>query len=56
MRSQKLAELQHIIRGIIDDIAKASKFDLVLSDGVVYASDKLDITDKVLARMKKDFK
>ncbi len=56
MRSQKLAELQQQIRGIIDDIAKKGKYDLILSDGVVYASDKLDITDKVLDKMKKAFK
>lgn len=56
MRSQKLAELQQQIRGIIDDIAKNEKYDLILSDGVVYSSDKLDITDKVLDKMKKAFK
>ena len=56
MRSQKLAELQQQIRGIIEDIAKKEKFDLILSDGVVYSSDKLDITDKVLDKMKKAFK
>ncbi len=56
MRSQKLAELQQQIRGIIEDIAKQEKFDLILSDGVVYSSDKLDITDKVLNKMKKAFK
>ena len=56
MRSQKLAELQQQIRGIIEDIAKKGDYDLILSDGVVYTSDKLDITDKVLERMKKAFK
>ncbi len=56
MRSQKLAELQQQIRGIIEDIAKKGEYDLILSDGVVYTSDKLDITDKVLERMKKAFK
>lgn len=56
MRSQKLAELQQIIRGIIEDIAKDGNYDLVLTDGVVYAGDELDITTEVLKRMKKDFK
>ncbi len=56
MRSQKLAELQQLIRTIIQDIAKDDKYDIILSDGVVHATDKYNITDKVLKRMKKDFK
>jgi len=56
MRSQKLAELQQQIRGIIEDIAAQDNFDLILSDGVVYSTDKLDITGKVLDKMKQAFK
>lgn len=56
VRSQELATLQQQVRGIIDDIAKKDKYSLILSEGVAYASDKLDITDKVLERMKKAFK
>ena len=55
MRSQELAVLQKSVRGIIDEIAKADKFDLILSEGVVFTSDKLDITAKVLDKMKKEF-
>ena len=56
MRSQELAILQKSVRDIINDIAKKDKYDLILSEGVVFASDKLDITDVVLDQMKKDFK
>lgn len=56
MRSQELAILQKSVRDIINEIAKKDKYDLILSEGVVFASDKLDITDVVLAQMKKDFK
>jgi outer membrane protein len=56
MRSQELAVLQKSVRGIIQDIAKSGKYDLVLSEGVVFANDKLDITNKVLDEMKKSFK
>jgi len=55
MRSQELAVLQQSIRSIIQDIAKTGKYDLVLSEGVVFASEKLDITDQVLDKMKKAF-
>ena len=57
VRNQELAVLQQSVRSIIDDIAKADKFDLILtSEGVAFASDKLEITNKVLDRMKKAFK
>jgi len=56
VRNQELAVLQQQVRGIIDDIAKKGKYSLVLSEGVAYADEKLDITDKVLDRMKAAFK
>ena len=30
------------------------KFDLILTEGIVFVSDKLDITDKLVAQLKKD--
>jgi outer membrane protein len=56
VRNQELAVLQQQIRGIIDDIAKKDKYDLILSEGVAYSSPKLDITDKILDKMKSAFK
>ena len=57
VRNQELAVLQQSVRSIIDEIAKADKYDLILtSEGVAYANEKLDISGKVLERMKKAFK
>jgi len=56
VRNQELAVLQQQIRGVIDDIAKKDKYSLVLSEGVAYTDEKLDITDKVLDKMKAAFK
>lgn len=56
VRNQELATLQSQVRGIIDDIAKKEKYDLILSEGVAYSSPKLDITNKVLEQMKSAFK
>lgn len=56
MRNQELAVLQSSIRSIINEIAEKDKFDLVLSEGVVFAADKLDISDQVLEKMTKSFK
>lgn len=56
MRNQELATLQESVRSIINEIAEAEKYDLILtSEGVAYASDALDISGKVLDRMKKAF-
>jgi outer membrane protein len=57
VRNQELAVLQQSVRSIIEEIAKADKFDLILtSEGVAYANEDLDISDKVLDRMRKAFK
>jgi outer membrane protein len=57
VRNQELAVLQQSVRSIIEDIAKSEKYDLILtSEGVAYANEKLDISNKVLDRMKKAFK
>ncbi len=52
-RSQELGKLQREVVEVIQALAKAEKYDLIFSDGVVYAGDKVDITDKVLGRLKK---
>jgi len=56
VRNQELAVLQQQIRGIIDDIAKKGKYDLILSEGVAFGKPELDITDKILNVMKSAFK
>jgi outer membrane protein len=56
VRNQELAVLQQQVRGIIDDIAKKGKYSLILSEGVAYTDEKLDITNKVLDKMKSAYK
>ena len=55
MRNQELAVLQQSVRSIIQDIGKAGKYDLILSEGVAFANENLDVTDQVLDRMKKAY-
>ena len=55
MRAKELSTLQQSMRDIINDIAKKDGYDLILSDGVVYTTEKLDISSQVLARMKESF-
>ena len=56
VRNDELSALQQQVRGVIDDIAKQEGYSLILSEGVAYADDDYDITDQVLAKMKKAFK
>lgn len=52
-RSEELDKLQKKIYKAIESLAKREKYDLVVSDGVIVASERVDITDKVLAELKR---
>lgn len=54
-RNDELGKLQRRVMEMIVGISKEEHYDLILSDGVVYASDKADITHKVLERLKKEY-
>jgi outer membrane protein len=47
-RNEELASVQERANRVIQQIAEAEKFDLILQDPVVYASQRIDITDKVI--------
>jgi outer membrane protein len=47
-RNEELASVQERANRVIQQIAEAEKFDLILQDPVVFASQKIDITDKVV--------
>ena len=47
-RNEELAAVQERANKVIQQIAEAEKFDLILQDPVVYASQRIDITDKVI--------
>lgn len=51
-RNEELDKIQKIIVTTIQEFAKQEKYDLILSDGVVWASKKVDITNKVLRYLK----
>lgn len=52
-RNEELAVLQQVVRKAIQDIARQEKYDLILHEGVVYAGESVDITEKVLKRLGK---
>ncbi len=50
-RNEELAKLQKQVFEAIKALAKEEKYDLLLTDGVVYASDKVDVTEKVQKKL-----
>jgi outer membrane protein len=47
-RNEELGSLQERANKVIQQIAADEKFDLILQDPVVFASPRIDITDKVI--------
>jgi outer membrane protein len=52
-RNEEMAAIQQQIADAIISLSKEQGFDMVLGTGVVFASEKVDITDQVIARLKK---
>lgn len=55
-RNEELAKMQREIAMSIVSFAKEKGYDLILENGVIYASDRVDITAEVIARLKQDYK
>ena len=52
-RNEEFAKIQKDIVDAIQKVAKENNYDVVLSDGVIYASPKADISDLVIEYLKK---
>ncbi len=52
-RNEELAKIQTEVVSAIQAVAKENNFDLVLSEGVIFASPKIDITDMVIQHLTK---
>ncbi len=55
-RSQELSKLQRKVTEVIQELAKAESYDLVVTDGVIYAGERVDITDRVIGQLTTEFK
>ena len=47
-RNEELASVQDRANKVIQQIAEAEKFDLIVQEPVIFASPRIDITDKVI--------
>jgi len=54
-RNDILAQLQRQALEAIQTLARRESYDLILSDGVMYASERIDITNAILDQMRRDF-
>ncbi|MCC6202867.1 MAG: OmpH family outer membrane protein [Gammaproteobacteria bacterium] len=52
-RNDELGKIQRQFMEAIQVIAKEQKYDLIVSEGVIYASEQMDITGAVLEQLKK---
>ncbi len=52
-RNEELGKLQKKVHEIIVVVAKAENYDLVVTQPVLYASEKIDLTARVLQEMQK---
>ncbi|MCK5719902.1 MAG: OmpH family outer membrane protein [Thiomargarita sp.] len=50
-RNEELDKIQKTITQAIQKLAKEKSYDFILSDGVVWASKRVDITEEILSRL-----
>jgi len=55
-KNEILSSLQRQMYDATVELAKEKNFDVILGQGVVYSSDKVDITEDVLSKLKASFK
>jgi outer membrane protein len=55
-RNEELGQLQKAIFEAIQSLAKEETFDLLLTEGVVFASQGVDVTTKVEKKLQQSFK
>ena len=52
-RNEELAGLQKLVYKAIQDVARQEHYDLILHESTIYASGRIDITDKILKKLGK---
>lgn len=52
-RNEELGKLQKLINRAIEDVGKEGGYDVILYDGIAYASPRVNVTDQVLKRLQR---
>jgi len=53
-RNEELNKLQKLVYDTIVNLAKELDYDIILSESVLFSNKRVDVTDQVLQRLKKD--
>jgi outer membrane protein len=51
-RNEGIRELQQVIASVLKQLGDSEKFDLILTEGVSYVSDQIDITTQIVEMLK----
>lgn len=54
-QNEELGKLQGILLDEVEEFAKAQNFDMIVGDGVIYASGRVNVTGQILEQLKADF-
>ncbi len=55
-RNEEFNKLRRQVAEVVRAVGKDEKLDLIISDGVVYFSKRIDISERVLERLRENFK
>ncbi len=55
-RNEELQKLQRQVFEAIQALARKEKYDLIVGDGVIFASSRVDVTPQVIDHLKRQFK
>ena len=51
-RNEEIRELQQVISNVLKQLGDSEKFDLILTEGVSYVSERIDITSQTIEMLK----
>jgi outer membrane protein len=51
-RNEEIRELQQVIARVLEKLGDSGKYDLILTEGVSYVSDQIDITAEIVEMLK----
>ena len=52
-QNEELRKLERVVLKVVAQIAEKEKYDLIIHQGAIFASNRIDITEKVLAELSK---
>ncbi|KOR29859.1 hypothetical protein TI03_01190 [Achromatium sp. WMS1] len=55
-QNEERTKLLRQIAEVVKAVGKEGRFDLILTDGVAYADERIDISNQVLERLKRNFR